>query len=65
MQLLLQPGLLLFLNRVFAKPSVTAAGQCYYCTYNKHTLPGTNMEVDNGLLENHFPLQTGGFPLPC
>ena len=29
------------------------------------TLPGTNMEVENGPLEDHFPLQTGGFPLPC
>ena len=28
------------------------------------TLPGTNMEVENGPLEDHFPLQTGGFPLP-
>ena len=26
------------------------------------TLPGTNMEVENGPLEEHFPLQTGGFP---
>ena len=36
---------------------------------NRHllydTLPGTNMEVENGPLEDHFPLQTGGFPLPC
>ena len=29
------------------------------------TLPGTNMEVENGPLEDHFPLQTGGFSLPC
>ena len=27
------------------------------------TLPLTNM--DNGHWEDHFPLQTGGFPLPC
>ena len=30
-----------------------------------NALPGTNMEVENGPLEDHFPLQTGGFPLPC
>ena len=29
------------------------------------TLSGTNMEVENGPLEDHVPLQTGGFPLPC
>ena len=29
------------------------------------TLPGTNMEVETGPLEDHFPPQTGGFPLPC
>ena len=29
------------------------------------TLPGTNMEVENRPLEDHFPLQTSGFPLPC
>ena len=29
----------------------------------KPTLPGTNMEVENGPLEDHFPRQTGGFPL--
>ena len=23
------------------------------------------MEVENGPLKNHFPLQTGGFPLLC
>ena len=23
------------------------------------------MEVENGPLEDHVPLQTGGFPLPC
>ena len=23
------------------------------------------MEVENGPLEDHFPLQTGGFPRPC
>ena len=23
------------------------------------------MEVENGPLEDDFPLQTGGFPLPC
>ena len=28
------------------------------------TLPGTNMEVENGPLEDHVPLQTGGFGLP-
>ena len=28
------------------------------------TLPGTNMEVENEPLEDHCPLQTGGFPLP-
>ena len=27
------------------------------------TLPKTNVEVENGPLEHHFPLQTGGFPL--
>ena len=27
------------------------------------TLPGTNMEVENGPLD--FPLQTGSFPLLC
>ena len=31
---------------------------------DKNTFPGTNMEVKNGPLEDHFPLQTGGFPLP-
>ena len=29
------------------------------------TLPKANMEVENGPFEDHFPLQTGGFPLPC
>ena len=29
------------------------------------TLPETNMEVENGPLEDKFPLQAGGFPLPC
>ena len=29
----------------------------YKCTT---TLPGTDMEVENGPLEDHFPLQTGG-----
>ena len=37
--------------------------------WNRKTLlstpPGTNMEVDNVPLEDHFPPQTGGFPLPC
>ena len=33
--------------------------------FTKLTLPGTNMKVENGPLEDHFPLQTGGFPLPC
>ena len=28
------------------------------------TLPETIMEVEHGLLEDCFPLQTGGFPLP-
>ena len=23
------------------------------------------MEVENGALEDNYPLQTGGFPLPC
>ena len=32
---------------------------------NDLTLPGSNMEVENGPWEDHFPLQTGGFPLPC
>ena len=29
------------------------------------TLPGTNMEVESDPLEDHVPVQTGGFPLPC
>ena len=29
-----------------------------------HTLPETIMGVETGLLEDCFPLQTGGFPLP-
>ena len=29
------------------------------------TLPGTKMEVENDPLNGNFPLQTGGFPLPC
>ena len=28
-------------------------------------LPGTNMEVDNGALEDPFPLQPVDFPLQC
>ena len=31
----------------------------------KVTLPRTNMEVENISLQDHFPLQTGGFSLPC
>ena len=27
-------------------------------------LPGIMMEVENGHLDDHFPLQTGIFPLP-
>ena len=38
---------------------------CDEFVLNVYTLPGTNMEVDNGLLEDHFPLQAGCFPLPC
>ena len=29
------------------------------------TLWLTHMEVENGPLEDYFPLDTGGFPLPC
>ena len=36
------------------------------CEDVKHfTLWLTNMEVENCLLEDYFPLQTVGFPLPC
>ena len=34
-------------------------------TCTRHTPWKTNMEVENGPLEDHFPLQIGGFPLPC
>ena len=30
-----------------------------------YTLRLTNMEVENGPLDDSSPLQTGGFPLPC
>ena len=29
------------------------------------TLSGTNMEVEHGPMEDNFPLQTAGMPLPC
>ena len=31
----------------------------------RYTSPGTNMEVENGPLEEHFPLQRGDVSLPC
>ena len=34
-------------------------------SYQNIHSPGSNMEVENGPLEDPFPLQTGGFPLPC
>lgn len=32
------------------------------CTYQISSLPPTNMELEYGLLEDCFPLQTGGYP---
>ena len=41
-----------------------ASNKIEWCHPKLRTLPGTNMEVENGPLEDHIPLQTGGFPLP-
>ena len=30
-----------------------------------YTLPKTNMEPENGPLEDYFPLQPSGFQVPC
>ena len=37
----------------------------HYYFHKLCTLWLTNMEVENGPLEDYFPLQTVGFPLPC
>lgn len=41
------------------KPCYIYLGGCF----EVNLLAGTNMQMENGLLENHFPLQTEGFSI--